>query len=399
MSTVGDVQVPPRLRSAWARLRDLPADRLDLVLGAAFVLLGLLSTTGTEGRPGVVYEPRDATAYLFILASTAPYLVRRRYPLPVFVVSAGATTALSVSGYNEGVIPLLLLIGAYTVGAHRPLREAVLAAVVAAFVLLLLFLGEVDGFDAGEVASNAAIFGSAILVGRNVQSRRLRLDALERGHEEAAARAATDERLRIAQELHDVVAHSLGVIAVQAGVGMHVLETDPDEARRALDHISRTSRSSLAEIRGLLGVVRGREGGAEYGPAPTLAELPRLAREVEQAGLRVDLDVGDDVTGLPAGVELAAYRIVQEALTNVLRHADAGRADVRIHLRSGTVVVEVEDDGRGTPPGGPERAGGHGVLGMRERAALYGGSLFVGSGDDGGFRVVAAIPFTEEQVA
>ncbi|MGK2930542.1 MAG: sensor histidine kinase [Acidimicrobiales bacterium] len=394
------MHVPLRLRLTWNRVRNLSSTKLDLAMGTVFVLLGLLSTSAaTGGNPAVVYEPRDATAFALIIASTAPYLVRRRYPLPVFAGSAAALTALSMSGYNEGVIPLVALVGAYTVGAHRPAIEGAAAGVIAALVLVALFVADVDGFDAGELASNAAIFGSAILVGRNVQSRRLRLAALERGHDEAAARAATDERLRIAQELHDVVAHSLGVIAVQAGVGMHVLDTDPEEARRALDHISRTSRSSLAEIRGLLGVVRGREGGAEYTPAPTLAELPRLVQEVELAGLPVDLEIGEDVSDLPAGVELAAYRIVQEALTNALRHAHAGRAAVRVHLRSGAVVVEVEDDGRGTPEPAADGPGGHGILGMRERAALYGGSVVVGSGADGGFRVAAVLPVTNEVVA
>ena len=391
--------MPLRLERLWSRLQALPPARVDLFLGATFVLVGFLSTSARRGgAPVVEYEPRDVLAHLLILASTAPYLVRRRAPLPVFAVSTAALLLLAANDYNEGVIPLMALVGAYTVGAHRPAREAAAAAVIAGATLVVLFAVDAPGFDAGELASNVAIFGSAILVGRNVQARRLRLEALERGHAAAAAQAATDERLRIAQELHDVVAHSLGVIAVQAGVGTHMLDTDPEETRRALDHISHTSRSSLAEIRGLLGVVRGRDGAAAYAPAPNLVELPRLVRDVELAGLPVDLTVSGAVEDLPPGVALAGYRIVQEALTNALRHAGAARASVRIDTGAGTLAIEVRDDGRGASPASSD-AGGHGLVGMRERAALYGGTLDAGPDPAGGFRVAAELPFTRETVA
>ncbi|MGH9181025.1 MAG: sensor histidine kinase, partial [Acidimicrobiales bacterium] len=193
------------------------------------------------------------------------------------------------------------------------------------------------------------------------------------------------------QELHDVVAHSLGVIAVQAGVGTHVFDTDPAEARRALEHISRTSRSSLAEIRRLLGLVRSGEATATYEPTPGLADLPRLALEVSEAGLPVDLDVEGSAGDVPPGVELAAYRIVQEALTNSLRHARARRATVRLDTHAGRLRVVVADDGSGHDGG--RRSGGHGLVGMRERVAVYGGSLDVGPAPEGGFRVEATIPY------
>jgi signal transduction histidine kinase len=394
-----EVQVPSQIRLGWDRMRRLSPDVVDVILGSFFVVAGLISTSSsTGGNPPIDYEPRDAWAYVLILASTAPYFVRRRAPLPVFVISTAALLVLSGVGYNEGVIPLMALVGAYTVGAHRPAREAIAAGGVAGFVLLVLYLGDVEGFDAGELASNAAIFGSAILVGRNVQSRRLRLEALEHGHEEAAARAAADERLRIAQEVHDVVAHSLGVIAVQAGVGLHVVDSDPDEARRALDHISTTSRSSLAEIRGLLGVIREREGAAEYAPAPSLAELPRLVADIDRAGLRVRLERDDPDDDAPPGVQLAMYRIIQEALTNALRHARATEVVVRLRSESGAMTVTVTDDGQGAdtePRGGPR---GHGLVGMRERVALYGGTLEAGPDPHGGFRVVAHLPYTKDRV-
>jgi signal transduction histidine kinase len=174
---------------------------------------------------------------------------------------------------------------------------------------------------------------------------------------------------------------------------MHVIDNDPAEAKRALEHISRTSRSSLAEIRRLLGLVRSGEGASAYAPVPRLADLPRLVDEVAGAGLRVDLDLPPDTTAVPPGAELAAYRIVQEALTNTIRHAQAQRASVHVDVDHGEVHVVVTDDGLGRNGG---RSGGHGLVGMRERVAVYGGSLEVGRGPDGGFRVDATIPYDEE---
>jgi signal transduction histidine kinase len=233
-----------------------------------------------------------------------------------------------------------------------------------------------------------------MLVGWSMQSRRLRYDALEREHDQAELRAAAQERLRIAQELHDVIGHSLGVIAVQAGVGMHVIDAAPDEAKRALEHISRTSRSSLAEIRRLLGLVRAGDGPtAPYAPTPGLADLARLVDDVTGTGLAVDLSMAPDARDLPPGVELAAYRIVQEALTNARKHAGATRATVRLAVERGVLCVAVDDDGTGPADG--TAAGGHGLIGMRERVAVYGGSLQVGPNAGGGCRVAATLPFQE----
>jgi signal transduction histidine kinase len=228
-----------------------------------------------------------------------------------------------------------------------------------------------------------------------VQGRRRRLEVLEREQAEAARRAAADERLRIAQELHDVVAHSLGVIAVQAGVGLHTIDVEPAEARQALEHISRTSRTSLAEIRRLLGMVRSREGGAGYDPARGLKDLPRLVQDMAASGLPVDLRVDGDTGGVPPGLELAAYRIVQESLTNSLRHARASRAAVHLCSDPGVLRVEVTDDGVGAggPAGAGPGPGGHGLVGMRERVALYGGSLEAGPRTDGGFGVAVTLPY------
>ncbi len=389
--TVVTMQVAPRARALWRRISNARPEVVDPVLAVVFLLAGLSSTAAIDaGDRTHPYEPRNALAFALILCSTVPYALRRRAPLPVFTFSTAALVILSANGYAEGVLPLVALVGAYTVGAHRPVKEAVIAGVVMAVSLTTLFFSDSRGFGAGELAFQSALFGAAILLGWNVQSRRMRLKALERGHEEAARRAASDERLRIAQELHDVVAHSLGVIAVQAGVGSHVLDTDPEEARRALDHIAETSRSSLAEIRRLLGVVRDRDGAPGYGPAPGLADLPRLVDDVRHAGLDVDFDLADDLGELPAGIGLVAYRIVQESLTNTLRHAHAVHASVRLANTPAGLVIEVLDDGRA--PTAPAGHDGHGLIGMRERTALYGGSIETGPRAGGGYRVAAVLP-------
>jgi signal transduction histidine kinase len=238
--------------SALERIRRTPPWRIDAVLGTFVVLTGLITTN--QADPG--YEPRDGVALALILASTVPYYVRRLAPLPVFAVSQTAMAALFILEYHGGALPFVLAVGTYTVAAYRPRPEVALAAVLQNVSFLVMLVADSPGFGLPQYVTSVPVYAATMLVGWTMQSRRLRYDALERDQEESARRAAADERLRIAQELHDVVAHSLGVIAVQSGVGMHVIDTDPAEAKRALEHISRTSRSSLAEIRRLLGLIR-----------------------------------------------------------------------------------------------------------------------------------------------
>jgi signal transduction histidine kinase len=222
--------------------------------------------------------------------------------------------------------------------------------------------------------------------------------AVEREKEEEARRAVADERLHIARELHDVVAHSMGVIAVQASVGEHVIDDNPEEAKRALEAISGVSRSTLAEIRRMLGVLRetdGEERGSPaYAPAPGLSELDRLVRELDGAGIAVEVAYDGARVELPRGVDLTAYRIVQEALTNVMKHAGPARARVVVRYEPGALGLEIVDDGRGVN-GRSEGRGGHGLVGMRERVAVYGGTLEVGPKSGGGYRVAVRLPYEE----
>jgi signal transduction histidine kinase len=215
-----------------------------------------------------------------------------------------------------------------------------------------------------------------------------------------ARRAVVEERLRLARELHDVVAHAMSVIAVQSGVGAHVADTQPEEAAKALAAIEATSRAALEELRRLLGVLRQEdEPQGDLAPVPGLADLEGLLAEVAKTGLAVKLQVHGTRPSLPAGVDLSAYRIVQEALTNVVKHAGPARAQVTVGYHDQNVTVEVTDDGRGAMTSASDgRVGsGHGLIGMRERVAAFGGNLEVGPGLDGGFRVAARLPLGAER--
>jgi signal transduction histidine kinase len=269
-------------------------------------------------------------------------------------------------------------------------------------------LSEGSTLSASGFALNCSLVAAMFMFGITLRNRKQRVDALEaraealeREKEEEARRAVVDERLHIARELHDVVAHSMGVIAVQASVGEHVIDDDPQEAKRALAAISGVSRSTLAEIRRLLGVLReadAEEGGAPaYAPAPGLADLDRLVRELDGAGIRVEVAYEGTRTELPRGVDLTAYRIVQEALTNVLKHAGPASAAVTVRYEPGVLDLEVVDDGRGVN-GRAEGRVGHGLVGMRERVGVYGGSLETGPRPGGGFRVAVRLPYADRLI-
>jgi signal transduction histidine kinase len=380
-----------------SRFRAIPVWVLDAIVATALVALGVMSASAPMATT-VEYAPLDVRGYLFILAITVPYYVRRRAPFTVFVVSTVALVTYIAFDYHPGGLPTAALVGIYTVGAYRSPRVAVGAYALALAALVSIVAFGPETFGSGALIENAAVFGFTLMFGWTVQSRRLRLEAaeeraalLERERVEEAARAVADERLRIAQELHDVVAHSMSVIAVQAGVGMHVVDRDPAEAKTALQHISTTSRSTLAELRRLLGVLRDDGSGAAYAPAPGLSDLAGLAREVDGAGVPVEITTEGSLTDVPPGVGFTGYRIVQEALTNVLKHAGPSRATVRVAHDPGTLRIEVSDDGRGV--NGHASGTGHGLVGMRERVAVYGGTLDAGPQPGGGYRVTAVLPY------
>jgi signal transduction histidine kinase len=327
----------------------------------------------------------------------APVALRRRWPLPVLLGVMAAVVLALVSG----VIPVVavaapvmaLALVLYVVGLTEPRRTSVVALVaslstfasaVGISLLLHLPFQPLPDVIAG-IGLGWLFMASGWTLGLTARVRR---DYAERAAAQAVTQAVADERLRIARELHDIVAHSMSLIAVKAGIGNHVADARPAEAREALRAIETASRGSLAEMRHLLGVLRSEVDGADLAPAPGLAALPDLAARASAAGVTVELDVPSGV-GLPEGVGLAVYRITQEAVTNVVRHAAPARCTVTVAVEDGSVRVEVTNDGPVVKLEGPA---GHGLIGMRERVAMYGGELTAGPRPAGGFRVSATIP-------
>jgi signal transduction histidine kinase len=364
---------------------------VDSVVAAVAATAGTLELHAAWGDLDV-----SGVAYVVLLAHTLPIAVRRRFPMTVLGVCAVTGALFPQAGVPPYVPGPLILLPIYTVASRYEPASSLMGLAAAELALL--------GVDL-DVASRVlwgVILGAGWFLGHYVRTRRLyaaalerRAAELERAREELARRAVNEERLRIARELHDVVAHAMSLIAVQSGVGAHVIDTRPDEARKALAAIENASRSALEEMRRLLGVLRedGDGRSAELAPAPGLASIDQLVAQTQEAGVLVKLSREGAGSPLPAGLDLAAFRIVQEALTNVVKHARASHASVRIRSTDRDVCIEVTDDGMGRAPATADGgAAGHGIVGMRERAALYGGTVEAGPLPDGGFAVVARLP-------
>ena len=383
-----------------------------LALAASAVGLSLLASA-LPFDPG---SPRTWAAYLLLLAHTLPLAVRRRWPLAVLAWALATGAAFAAVGPSLVPLSFTILIYVYTAAAHCPRRVSLAGLAATEALLGVVWLARPRSIgDAGTLVIDGLLMVAAWWLGDGTRRRleavaaaQQRAAELERAREELARRAVTEERLRIARELHDVVAHSMSIIAVQSGVGVHVLDSQPEEARKALAAVEATSRQALVEMRRLLGVLRQEaEPRGSLAPAPGLAEVEALATEVARAGVRVEVRIEGTPTELPAGLDLSAYRIVQEALTNVLKHARPAAAVVRVAYEPGQVVVEVTDDGKGleppsaaadplrpatSPVGSDRQIRGSGIPGMRERAALYGGTLEAGPLPGGGYRVAATLP-------
>ena len=384
------------MNAALARLRRLDAE-FPWVLDCALALAILVAATISAATPSPQFRSPDATVYALIALGSLPYAARRRWPLAVLVLASIPVVALLALGYSSAVIGAALFLAAYTVAAYCDRRVTAVAAAYAVVVMAVVVVVAPGAMGVGAVVTNAALFTGAFALGRSAHVRRENVALLqeraqlaEQARAEEARHAVADERLRIAQELHDVLGHSLGVIALQAGVGAHVIDADPAEAEASLEAISRTSRSSLAEVRRILGKLRVDSGTAGYHPPLGLDALDALAAELTEAGLPVHVEVVGVPHQVPAALDLTGYRVVQEALTNVVRHAGAARADVTVRYEARTVTVQVDDDGRGAPNGS---TGGHGQLGMRERVAVWGGTLHTGPRPGGGYRVTATLPY------
>lgn len=379
----------------WPDLKELDQARpwiLDTALAAALLAASVLAASKAETGP-----PSTTVSVLIVLAAL-PYCFRRYAPLPVLIVAGGFVVSLIFLGQSTSVIGSALFLAAYTVAAHSGFRATVAAAIFASLLLVVVVLAVPDRMGWPEAATNVALFVGSFALGRASRSHReaVRLEAeraelAERAQAEIARSASNEERLRIARELHDVVGHSLGAIALQAGVGARVALSDPQEARNSLLSIAERSRASLQEVRQILGALRNPADDLE--PTPGLDDLDRLVSQARDADLRVDItQIGEPWPVSPA-LGLTLYRVVQESLTNVMRHADARLATVTITFARDRLTVSVVDDGRGQQR--PTSAGA-GHVGMRERVLIWGGDLRAGNRSGGGYEVVATVPRPEE---
>jgi signal transduction histidine kinase len=365
----------------------------------AVVACVLAIVAEAEVLTGQVSGPRTASVPLALIM-TLPFAARRRYPLVVAAAVNGSFILDWVAGgnlYSTAACVVVSLAAAYTAAAYLRPRIAVLAIICtyAGLVAVAAFRGP-EGLAWGVI-----LIGGATLAGFGIRDRRRHISQLaelaqqlEQTREENARAAVASERARIARELHDVVAHSVSVMVVQAGAAEEVLGADPDRAREPLRAVQDTGRQALVELRRLLGVLRTDDSEGTLAPQPGLDQLGALAAQVREAGLEVDLHVDGDRDGVPPGVDLAAYRIVQEALTNVLKHANASHVVIQVGYRRDIIELEILDDGHEVLGTGrnSSHGTGHGLIGMRERASLYSGAVEARPRPEGGFAVRARLP-------
>ncbi|MEV5691605.1 sensor histidine kinase [Micromonospora globbae] len=381
--------------AAWWAARTRGGVRAVLAVdGSLALVLGALAALGAWDAAGDRGMRLGVAGVALVGVAAAGLVVRRVWPLAALGLSLAATLAYLALGYPYSPILQLASVAAYTVGAWCPKRVS-LTAVAAAVAVYLPVAWSSGGtpwpaFGVGPLAVVWLVVpwsvGTAVRAYRRVRARAA--DAERREH-------VYQERLRIAQEVHDVVGHSLAVINMQAGVALHVLERRPQRAAQALRAVRQTSAQALEELRAALAPLAEPDGRSraepDRRPVADLARVPELVEAVNQGRLRVTLVVEGHRRVLPAAVELAGYRIVQESLTNVVRHAEADRATVRLAYGDDALRVTVSDDGRGPATGD---GAGRGLVGMRERAAAVGGTFAAGAGADGGFEVRAVLPVT-----
>ena len=356
---------------------------------AAGLVAELLSRTGVD----------LARAVPLALAAGGSLWWRRRQPVPVFLACWLALFALAVvvPGFDNTSTTFVIayFVSIFSLGAHARGRETVVSAVLV--VIAIATFGYTDGeaFTSGDIAFATFFVGGPWATGLALRLRgdlaaaneQLRVD-----QEETTRRAVAEERATIARELHDVVAHAISVTVLQARGARRMLGRDEGQVRRSLDAIEHTNTQALGDMRRLLALLRDTEGDAEHAPQPSLARLDDLVADVEESGLPVVGETTGDDAGIPPGVDLSAYRIIQEALTNVLKHAGPATATVSLAYGADDLTLAVTDTGAG----GHVNGTGHGLVGIRERVAVVGGEVEAGPGPDGGFAVRARLPYSVE---
>ena len=390
-ATPGNWSYLPLVMRSLQRLARQNPLVVDGVFAVALALIAEVEVlSGGAGSPTL----RGVVA----LAMTLPLAARRRFPLPVLVLVMGAALAQSAADPDAdvaGVLIVAMIAAAYSVAAYCNRRAAVVGG--AAGLGALCASVHLQGGGVGNYIFAAAIFVGAWLAGFFLRARRLHTEALQQrtivleGEQETRARAAVaEERARIARDLHDAVAHSVSVIVVQAGAERLALPEEATSTREVLRSIEETGRQALVEMRRLVEMLRKDDEELALAPQPSLVHLELLVHQVREAGLPVELSVEGEPRALPPGVDLSAYRIVQEALTNALKHAGPARARVTVRYAPDELELEISDDGSGST----SRAGGggHGLVGMRERVAVFGGVLEADRQIEGGYRLRATLP-------
>ena len=377
-----------------------------LLIGtAAFVVIGIGNALDPP-EPGSVYEKEGAVGILLVVGQTLPLAIAFRYPMIALVVIMASFMAHT--GFNHDVVwvvqftAALSFLMAVTRGGER---QSLLALFLVSLGIVVSFGVFRDVDKLGNVIVQLLLFGGIWIIGNLFRTRRIRLEStelvvaeLEAAQDRLAREAVQDERARIARDLHDIIGHTLNIIVVQAGAARAVFKSRPDQAIESLSSIETIARQSMSDMERMLGILRPPETEeVPFGPQPGLGQVERLAEQFSDTGLRVDVNVAGKPHKLPMSLDLSAYRIVQEALTNVLKHAGPARARVAITYLAGKLELDIVDDGQGSSQDGNGASGGRGLIGMRERVSLFGGQLDVGPVKEGGFRVHVSLPIEESR--
>ena len=391
----------------WGWIGRLKPRTFDRVLVVVLLLLGTTGIVDLLYRrvlpptvPGGLVGALVAGLGLLLL-QVVPLLWRRSHPSIVLLLIAGAFGARLLLDFNVGLAGLGLLVAMYSVAVYERRARRLAFPVIAGlgFVAGFILFGVTSSARSFLITVPSLFFVAAWLIGDYLRTRRAyvaeleeRAGRLERERDRDRRLAADEERTRIARELHDVVAHDVSVIVIQAGAARAVQESKPEAAAQALGLIETTARDTLVQLNRLLGVLRASNGAKpDRSPQPGIDQLPGLVEELRAAGLEVDARIEGVAAPLPPALDLSAYRILQEATTNVLKHARAHRVDIRVHYSASMLALDVRDNGAGNGTDSASSSG-HGLIGMRERVALFGGQLHAGRDPAGGFSVHARLP-------
>jgi signal transduction histidine kinase len=395
----------------WGWIGRLQPRTFDRLLVGVLLLFGLINALldlrFAEREPAYPFGRPPGLAIsvvvglALLLVQVLPLLWRRSHPSLVLLLVGGAFAARVLLGYSPGIAGFGLLVAMYSVAAYevRARRLAFLVVAGLGFVAGFIVFGVTGNPRSFAITVPSLFFVAAWLIGDYLRTRRAyvaqleeRAARLERERDQDRRLAADEERTRIARELHDVVAHDVSVIAIQAGAARAVQASKPEAAAQALGLIETTARETLIELNRLLGVLRGGNGATpDRSPQPGIGQLAGLVEQLRAAGLEVDARVEGKAEPLPPALDLSAYRILQEATTNVLKHARARRVDIRVRYGEAMLALDIRDDGPGDG-GDPASSSGHGLIGMRERVALFGGKLHAGRSRAGGFSVHVRLP-------